>query len=202
MSFRNQTRRWNRQMLSWISPKQLALLLLGTAILSFGMHNIHRRVDITEGGVLGMVLLLDHQLSLPPWLMTAGFGYHLLFAGPALSGMGFHQAFRSGLFGNVHFFPAMGAVCANAAGSFGISVGSGFAGRPFCGNRCRTSGPPRRVQRRRRRAGTGDFQAKPVPAVQSVFGNGPVGTAAFFDLYPVSADCLFSGDGNGLFPAD
>ena len=70
MSFRNQTRRWNRQMLSWISPKQLALLLLGTAILSFGMHNIHRRVGITEGGVLGMVLLLDHQLSLPPWLMT------------------------------------------------------------------------------------------------------------------------------------
>ena len=45
-------------MLSWISPKQLALLLLGTAILSFGMHNIHRRVGITEGGVLGMVLLL------------------------------------------------------------------------------------------------------------------------------------------------
>ena len=70
MSFRNQTRRWNRQMLSWISPKQLALLLLGTAILSFGMHNIHRRVGITEGGVLGMVLLLDYQLSLPPWLMT------------------------------------------------------------------------------------------------------------------------------------
>ena len=70
MSFRNQTRRWNRQMLSWISPKQLALLLLGTAILSFGMHNIHRRVGITEGGVLGMVLPLDHQLSLPPWLMT------------------------------------------------------------------------------------------------------------------------------------
>ena len=58
MSFRNQTRRWNRQMLSWISPKQLALLLLGTAILSFGMHNIHRRVVITEGVVLGMVLLL------------------------------------------------------------------------------------------------------------------------------------------------
>ena len=70
MSFRNQTRLWNRQMLSWISPKQLALLRLGTAILSFGMHNIHRRVGITEGGVLGMVLLLDHQLSLPPWLMT------------------------------------------------------------------------------------------------------------------------------------
>lgn len=63
----------------------------------------------------------------------AGFGYHLLFAGPALSGMGFHQAFRSGLFGNVHFFPAMGAVCANAAGSFGISVGAALLGGLFVG---------------------------------------------------------------------
>lgn len=85
--------------------------------------------------------------------------------------MGFHQAFRSGLFGNVRFFPAMGAVCANAAGSFGISVGSGFAGRPFCGNRCRTSGPPRRVQRRQTTRWHWCFQAKPVPAVQRVFGN-------------------------------
>ena len=56
--------------LALFPPKRMALLLLGTAILSFGMHNIHRRVGITEGGVLGMVLLLDHQLSLPPWLMT------------------------------------------------------------------------------------------------------------------------------------
>ena len=72
MSFRNQTRRWDRQMLSWISPKQLALLLLGTVILSFGMHNIHRRVGISEGGVRGMGLLLDPLLSLPPWLMPPG----------------------------------------------------------------------------------------------------------------------------------
>ena len=46
-------------MLSWISPKQLALLLLGTAILSFGMHNIHRRVGITEG--LSLIHILPHE---------------------------------------------------------------------------------------------------------------------------------------------
>ncbi|MGN0626221.1 MAG: YitT family protein [Oscillospiraceae bacterium] len=70
MSFRNRIKHWAERTQTWLPPKRLALLLLGTAILSFGMHNIHRRVGITEGGVLGMVLLLDHQLSLPPWLMT------------------------------------------------------------------------------------------------------------------------------------
>ncbi|MEG0900490.1 MAG: YitT family protein [Clostridia bacterium] len=53
-----------------LPPAQIALLLLGTAILSFGMHNIHRQVGITEGGILGLVLLLDHMLGFPPWLMT------------------------------------------------------------------------------------------------------------------------------------
>lgn len=52
------------------TPGRLALLLLGTAILSFGLYNIHRRVGITEGGVLGMVLLLDHHFGLPPYIAT------------------------------------------------------------------------------------------------------------------------------------
>lgn len=55
---------------SLFCPSQIVLILLGTAILSFGLHNIHRRTGITEGGILGMVLLLDHTLQLPPWLMT------------------------------------------------------------------------------------------------------------------------------------
>ncbi len=75
--------------LALFPPKRMALLLLGTAILSFGMHNIHRRVGITEGGVLGMVLLLDHQLSLP-LADDAHFGYHLLPAGASLPWMGFY----------------------------------------------------------------------------------------------------------------
>ena len=33
------------------------MLVAGTAILAFGLYNIHRQSDITEGGVLGLVLI-------------------------------------------------------------------------------------------------------------------------------------------------
>ena len=45
---------------------RILLILLGAAILSFGMHNIHRRTDVTEGGVLGLMLLVDHWLHISP----------------------------------------------------------------------------------------------------------------------------------------
>lgn len=40
-------------------------IVAGTAIASFGLHNIHQRADITEGGVLGMLLLLNHWFGIP-----------------------------------------------------------------------------------------------------------------------------------------
>ncbi len=54
-----------------LSPRRVALIAFGMAITTFGLFNIHRRVDVTEGGVLGMVLLLDHHFGIPPWLLTA-----------------------------------------------------------------------------------------------------------------------------------
>ncbi len=53
---------------TWIrefTVKRVLLTLLGTAVLSFGIYNIHRQADITEGGVLGMVLLIHHWLGIP-----------------------------------------------------------------------------------------------------------------------------------------
>ena len=44
----------------------ILFLLLGAAILSFGMFNIHSRCDVTEGGVLGMTLLLKHWFGITP----------------------------------------------------------------------------------------------------------------------------------------
>ena len=41
-------------------------LIAGTAILSFGLFNIHSQCDITEGGVLGMILLLEHWFKISP----------------------------------------------------------------------------------------------------------------------------------------
>lgn len=42
------------------------LILLGSCILSFGLYNIHERVGVTEGGVLGMTLLLQHWFGISP----------------------------------------------------------------------------------------------------------------------------------------
>lgn len=44
--------------------KRFATIALGCAILTFGMHNIHRVVGITEGGVLGGILLLNHWFGI------------------------------------------------------------------------------------------------------------------------------------------
>ncbi len=42
------------------------LLVSGTAILSFGLWNIHTQCQITEGGVLGAILLLQHWFKISP----------------------------------------------------------------------------------------------------------------------------------------
>ena len=45
--------------------RKLILILLGAAIATFGIHNIHQQTHITEGGVIGMVLLANHWLGIP-----------------------------------------------------------------------------------------------------------------------------------------
>lgn len=42
------------------------MLLLGAAILSFGLFNVHSQSGVTEGGVLGTTLLLQHWLGISP----------------------------------------------------------------------------------------------------------------------------------------
>ena len=51
-------------------PKKLLVILIGTAIASFGIHNIHQQTDITEGGVIGLILLLNHWLHISPAFIT------------------------------------------------------------------------------------------------------------------------------------
>ena len=48
-----------RHALGRFTAKRIAMILLGTAILSFGIHNIHQRTAITEGGIIGLVLAVD-----------------------------------------------------------------------------------------------------------------------------------------------
>lgn len=42
------------------------IAFLSSALQAFGMYNIHALSDITEGGVLGAVLLIDHWLHISP----------------------------------------------------------------------------------------------------------------------------------------
>ena len=49
-----------------VNIKHYALLLAGAAILSFGLFNVHSQSGTTEGGVLGMTLLLNHWFHISP----------------------------------------------------------------------------------------------------------------------------------------
>ena len=45
-------------------------IVAGAAIVSFGLYNVHRQSGITEGGVLGTVLLLHHWFGWPASVIT------------------------------------------------------------------------------------------------------------------------------------
>lgn len=49
-----------------ISLRSCLLALLGSAILAFGLYNVHAFSGVTEGGILGLTLLLHHWLNLSP----------------------------------------------------------------------------------------------------------------------------------------
>lgn len=53
--------------------QRVPFLMLGASILAFGMFNIHSRCAVTEGGILGLTLLIQHWLHISPG-----------FAGPVL----------------------------------------------------------------------------------------------------------------------
>lgn len=49
-----------------VEKSRMIWCILGSAILAFGLYNIHAQSDVTEGGILGMTLLLDYWLHLSP----------------------------------------------------------------------------------------------------------------------------------------
>lgn len=76
------------------------LLLLGSAILAFGLYQIHSLSGITEGGILGATLLLFHHFGISPALsglvlngLCYLLGFFILGKGfilySAISGIGF-----------------------------------------------------------------------------------------------------------------
>ena len=70
-----------RKLFPGFTWKRMLLIILGAAIVSFGLYNIHQQCGVTEGGVLGTVLLIHHWFGL-----HACAGHQLLFAGPEGAG--------------------------------------------------------------------------------------------------------------------
>lgn len=115
------------------SPRELlrrfATIALGCAILTFGMHNIHQVVGITEGGVLGGILLLNHwfgiDASIASPLLGAGF---LGWSAVASALLALFYALWEHL---PHLFPDLSAypLLAAIAGGIFIGVGAGLVVR-------------------------------------------------------------------------
>ena len=75
-----------KRALGRFTPGRIAVIMLGAAILSFGIHNIHQRTAITEGGIIGLVLLINHWLGVPasiasPLLDAASYALAFKFLG-------------------------------------------------------------------------------------------------------------------------
>ena len=49
-----------------LKPPYCLVAFLSSAFQAFGMYNVHALSGVTEGGVLGLVLLIDHWFSISP----------------------------------------------------------------------------------------------------------------------------------------
>ena len=122
-------------------PRRVALLLAGSAILAFGLRHIHSVSKITEGGVLGLTLLLQHWFSLSPaltglilngicyltgfWILGKSFILYSAVAGGGFSL--FYAVFEQfePLFPSIAEHPLLAAV----AGALFVGVGAGLCVR-------------------------------------------------------------------------
>lgn len=55
-----------KKLFEGITAKNILLNIIGALILAFGLYNVHSLSGVTEGGVLGLSLLLRHWLGISP----------------------------------------------------------------------------------------------------------------------------------------
>ena len=64
-----------RSVLKEIKVSSVMLLMAGSALLAFGLYNVHSISNVTEGGILGLTLLLEYWFGISPsfsgFLLTA-----------------------------------------------------------------------------------------------------------------------------------
>lgn len=58
------------RIISGLSWKRILFIIIGAMICSFGIHNIHQQTGITEGGVIGLMLFIEHWIGISPAFIT------------------------------------------------------------------------------------------------------------------------------------
>ena len=115
--------------------------LFGAGFLAFGMYNVHSISGITEGGVLGAVLLIQHWLHVSPALSSLilnglcyllgwrTFGKSFLYYS-AISALGYSVTYSvCELFPPIYPAIATMPLAASVAGSLFVGVGCGVCVR-------------------------------------------------------------------------
>ena len=72
-----------------LKPGNCLIAFFASALQAFGIYNIHALSSITEGGVLGATLLLEHWLHISPALSSAIMNSICYFLGWKLFGREF-----------------------------------------------------------------------------------------------------------------
>lgn len=121
--------------------KPCIAMIIGGMILAFGIYNIHSISPVTEGGILGLILLCEYWFSISPAVsgivlnaLCYGFGWYVLgnkFIGySAIAGISF-----SGFYAVLEMFPpiypqiADFPIAAALLGAVFVGVGVGVAVR-------------------------------------------------------------------------
>lgn len=123
--------------------------LLGSAVLAFGLYHIHAFSGVTEGGQLGLVLLLQHWLHISPAISTAVINLLCYWAGWKMLGKVFivRSAVATVGFSLIYWFvqqfpplwPNLGdhPLVAAVAGAVFVGIGCGLcvrSGGAACGD--------------------------------------------------------------------
>ena len=113
-------------------------LTVGGAVLAFGLYNVHAQSMISEGGTLGMALLLDHLFGISPAISSAVLNILCYILGLRILGKGFmlYSAVSAGSFSLCYaifewigpLFPTIGEIriVSSIVGALFVGVGVGL----------------------------------------------------------------------------
>ncbi len=125
------------------------MIAAGGVIISFGLYNIHAQADVTEGGILGLTLLIEYWTGLSPAVSSLILNLACYFLGWRVLGRDFipYSLLSSACFSLAYrvferfppVFPSIAAYPLEAAvlGAVFVGVGSGLsvrAGAAQCGD--------------------------------------------------------------------